>query len=305
MTELPEQIGDYRVEARLDKAGHNGVYKAVGAGTQALAIKLYPTGESDVLRARRLEILAATSELDQENVARVLDSGEHEGRVYAVMEFVQGSSLRKVLTHRRLDTRDVIEVLRGTAKALGHAYGKGLPCEGVDSDRILVRGDGHTVKVIDVGMPMVPMGMDSGSTATLHSLGAVRYLAPERMARPDDAPSQGALVYSLGVVGYELLTGTLPVGGFRIPSQVRGEVPPEIDPLILRCLAEDPQERFADPRALVAALDDLVLRVPALQARIGEGAAARVQATARNRKVLFAGGVVAALAILVLAMRGC
>ena len=199
----------------------------------------------------------------------------------------------------------MIDVLRGTARALGHAHGKGLPCEGVDPDRILVHGEGHAVKVIDVGMPMAPAGMDAGSTATLHSLGAVRYLAPERMATPDAAPDQQSIVYSLGVVGYELLTGTLPVGGFRIPSQVRGEVPPEIDPLILRCLAENPRERFADPRALVAALDDLELRVPALQGRIGEGAAARVQATARNRTTLIVGGIVVVLAILLLALRGC
>ena len=305
MTEIPEKIGSYLVQARLDQAGQSGIYKAAGEDGRVVAVTLYPAGESDAVRARRLEILAAAQELDHENVVRVLESGEHEDRVYAAMEFVQGSSLRKVLTHRRLDTRDVIDVLRGTAKALAHAHGKGLPCEGVDPDRILVHGEGHAVKVSDVGMPLAPLGMDSGSTATLHSLGAVRYLAPERMASPNDQPDARALVYSLGVVGYELLAGTLPVGGFRIPSQVRGEVPPEIDPLILRCLAEDPRERFADPRALVAALDDLELRVPALQGRIGEGAAARVQATARNRKVLVAVVVAAAAAILLLVMRGC
>ncbi len=305
MTDVPEQIGGYRIEARLDQAGAGGIYKAVDADGLGLAIKLYAGGEADVLRSRRLEVLSATRGIDNENIVRVVDSGEVDGRVYAVMEFVKGSSLRKVLAHRRLDTRDVLDVLRGTAKALGHAHGKGLPCEGVDPDRILVHGEGHAVKVLDVGMPLAPLGMDAGSTATVHSLGSVRYLAPERMADPSAAPGAAALVYSLGVVGYELLTGTVPVGSFRIPSQVRADVPPEIDPLILRCLAEDPRERFTDPRALVAALDDLELRVPARQGRIGEGAAARVQATARNRTVLLAVGGVVVVAILLAVTRGC
>ncbi len=164
MTDVPEQIGGYRIEARLDQAGDSGIYKAVDSNGLGLAIKLYPSGEVDVLRSRRLEVLAATGKLDHENVVRVVDCGQHKDRVYAVMEFVKGSSLRKVLAHRRFDTRDVLDVLRGTARALGHAHGKGLPCEGVDPDRILIHGEGHAVKVLDVAMPLAPVGMDAGST---------------------------------------------------------------------------------------------------------------------------------------------
>ena len=305
MTELLKKIGGYRVQARLDKGGQRGVYKATDAAGRVVAITLYPAGESDAIRLRRREILRLARDLEHENIVRVLGSGEYADSIFAVTEFFRGSSLRQLLEHRRLDTRNTIEVLRGAARGLSYANGNGLSCESVDPGHILVHGEGRAVKVIDVGMPAGVLGMDSDSTATPHSLGAVRYLAPERMTTPNEGPDERAMVYSLGVVGYELLTGTFPAGGLRLPSQLRGDVPPEIDPLILRCLAERPSERFPSLRVFAEALDDLKLRVPALQGRIGEGAAVRVQATARNWKVLLTFSVIIIIATALLALRGC
>lgn len=282
----PESIGDYTIESRIDRSGKAQVFKAVGPGGQTVALKLYPEEESDAVRERRLEALQNARELNHPALCRTIDSGETEGRVFGVFEFVQGTSLQKVISHRKLPFATCLRVLRKAAEGLEQVVRAGHDPDGISPASILVQGDGRAVKILEPCMPMTFAG-DSGSTATMHGLDALRYMAPERMA--GQADSEGtAVVYSLGVIGYEMLTGSPPVGQFKLPSAADGDVPPDIDPIILKCLSTTPADRYPSPGRVAQALTHL-------EARHGAGAgvalarrAARLAGSERNLWLLLA-----------------
>lgn len=256
--QTPERIAGYRIEARIDQHGRAEVYKAVGPQGQPMALKLYPGGEAEPVRQRRLEALQAARGLDHPALCRVVEAGETDGRVFAVFEFVQGSSLHKVMRHRKVPVAASLTILRKAAEGLDHLVRQGRDLDGIAPTGILVHGDGRVVKILEPGMPLA-VADDPGSTATVHGLAAVHYLAPERMAgRPESAGA--AAVYSLGVIGYELLTGSPPVGRFKLPSAVHGDIPPEIDPVILRCMSRSPGDRYSSPGQLAKALAGLEAR---------------------------------------------
>lgn len=299
--DLPTQVGAYAIGPRLDKGGPVEVFSGSGPGGERVAVKLYPRGESDDVRARRLEVLRAVARLRHPALCRVYESGEHEGRVFAAMELIAGSSLQEVLRHRKLPVATCLTIMRAATQGLGHAVRQGVEVDGVSPHGILVRGDGKVVKVVEPGMPLA-IASDPSATVTVHGLEAVRYLAPERMAGDRSASPAAGAVYSLGVIGYELLTGSAPVGRFRLPSSVDGDIPPELDPVILRCLSRRPAERYATLGALDDALSAVAERCrPATLLPAGAGRFA-------DRPLARWAGLGVALAALlaaVLALRGC
>ena len=169
----------------------------------------------------------------------------------------------------------------------------------------VVDSTGEAVGIGVYRLVVVPAG-DIGPTLPTYDrpmadMGALRYMAPE-LGR-DPIGDARADVYSLGVIAYEMLTGRVPLGGVRLPSQLNEDVPAEVDPVIMRCIAKAPADRYRDMRALVHAIDELGSATPSLStSRLGGDPAGG----GMGRMAAILGGGAAIVAIIaLLATRAC
>jgi serine/threonine protein kinase len=263
MTTDPERIGDYEIGTRLDHGGRSAVYQATGPNGQAVALRVYPEGLPSGAQEKLLASLGRARELSHPNLIRLLDIGQEGKATFAVYEFVPGTSLREVMKHRELTTAQALELARQLALGAGYAHDQDIDCLYLSPERVMISGDVRTAKIIEPGIEYAGKAVDSGATATVHSLGALKYAAPE-IASGQTAKDATADVYSIGVILYEMLTGEVPLGGYRLPSQANSDVPPEVDSVVLACLEQNPAQRHRDTRALTRAIEELKGKVPGM-----------------------------------------
>lgn len=253
-------IGPYEVIERIARDSTGQVFKASDPETgRTVAVKLLPpefsADEAHLERFR--EQVEAASQLDHPHVVRLLDSGEEDGRAYFVMEWVEGPALSKLLKRRRLSLPEAFGVFKSVALALEHAHSRGVYHHDLNPRNVLVSEDLSTVKLGDFGISRAAsMAESETATSTSVSRGALNYLAPEQAMSAESADHR-ADIYALGVLLYEMLTGTVPVGRFTLPSRVNSEVPAEVDPLVLKCLEGDPGQRYLSIEALLRHVERL------------------------------------------------
>jgi serine/threonine-protein kinase len=221
----------------------------------------------------------AASHIDHPNVATATDFGKLEdGSFFLVLEFVEGKSLRDAVNEGRIELGRALHILRQIAAALGRAHGLKIVHRDLKPENImLIERDGDTdyVKVLDFGIAKVPVGELAQSSAepgkVLTQLGMV-YGTPEYMA-PEQALGQNidarADLYAVGCMAFEMLTGTRPYDheskvallGMHVTAAIpraserapEAMIPPEVDQLLVKCLAKEATERFQDARELIDA----------------------------------------------------
>lgn len=212
-------------------------------------------------RARFRREVRTLAFLTHRHVVKVFDLYEDEEASWAVMEYVEGRSLKEIVREQgRLTLEETASILEQTADALNYLHDHGLVHLDVKPQNLIVQPDGF-VKLIDFGLAQparTPQELIGGST-----FGTVSYLAPEQ-ASGEKVDIQTD-VYALGCVVYEMLTGRTPFdaedGAVRHdvirahleeepvpPSQVdpRGTLPPSIDPIVIGALAKQPRDRYRD-----------------------------------------------------------
>ncbi len=224
----------------------------------------YAEDEEFVERFRR-EALGVAS-LSHPNIVQVFDRGvSEEGRYYIAMEYVPGGTLKdRIVREGPLPPDTALAVAVQTAEALGAAHERGLIHRDVKPQNVLVTLSGD-VKVADFGIARAAAAAVISATSAV--LGTAMYMSPEQaMGREVGPPSD---LYSLGVVLYEMLTGELPFEADtpvaismkhlneppRPPRELRGEIPEEIEAVVLKLLAKDPGARYPGAAALVADLN--------------------------------------------------
>jgi len=260
--ELPDHYRDVRTVGR---GGMGAVFAARDSRTdQAVAIKILDprfAGHEAVVRRFYRETVA-TSNLRHPNIPRIMDV--KRGRLpFYVMEFVDGSSLDALLRSRgSLPPPQVVAVALGVAQALAAAHEAGIVHRDMKPSNVIVTDDGQ-VKVVDFGI--AHFDEDSSITSSGQALGTPQYMAPEQVQGLDVTPATD--VYSLGVVMFELLAGSLPFAAhapyarvFQPPPPLlerKPDCPPALAELVMRCLSRHEDERFANGAALVAALAEL------------------------------------------------
>lgn len=294
-------IPGYRAGKRLDSTGTTEVWDAADSAGRKVALKLYSKQLGQASRAALVEALERASKLHHQNLATVLAHGEHEGRIWSAMELVSGGVTAKELHKRsRLSPAQILGIVRQAALGLAYAHDHDVITRGLSPERLLVQGQGRLVKVLEPGVA-AEAALDASRTATMADMGALRYMAPE-LGR-DPIGDARADVYSLGVIAYEMLTGRVPLGGVRLPSQLNEDVPAEVDPVIMRCIAKAPADRYRDMRALVHAIDELGSATPSLStSRLGGDPAGG----GMGRMAAILGGGAAIVAIIaLLATRAC
>jgi len=259
--------GRYQVVRKLGAGGMANVYLAEDQELgRRVAIKIlndrHAGDEQFVERFRREAKNAAA--LSHPNIVSIYDRGEAEGTYYIAMEYLDGRSLKELIVQRGPAPVTVaVEYARQILSALRFAHRHGIVHRDIKPHNVLVDAEGR-VKVTDFGIARAGA---SQMTEAGSIVGTAQYLSPEQ-ARGTDVDQRSDL-YSLGIVLYELLTGTLPFNGDTpveiamkhlstvpdAPSARRPEVPRELDLIVTRALAKDPAERYQSAEEMDADLE--------------------------------------------------
>ncbi len=259
--------GRYRIVRKLGSGGMADVYLAEDEELgRRVAVKIlndrHANDESFVERFRREAKNAAG--LSHPNIVSIYDRGEAEGTYYIAMEYLDGRSLKELVVARGpLPTGDAIQFTRQVLGALRFAHRKGVVHRDIKPHNVMADADGR-LKVTDFGIARAGV---SQMTEAGSIIGTAQYLSPEQARGA--AVDQRSDLYSVGILLYEMLTGTVPFTGDspveiamkhlsdtpRPPSLQRPEIPPDLDMVVLRALAKNPDDRFQTAEEMDAELD--------------------------------------------------
>jgi eukaryotic-like serine/threonine-protein kinase len=257
----------YAIEERVATGGMGTVFVATDERLgRRVAVKVLKEEFADdprfVERFRR-EARAAGA-LSHPNVAGVYDFGEDSDRHFMVMEMAPGRDLAQVLREEgQLSPDRVVRIGSQIAEALGHAHSAGLVHRDIKPANVII-GEKDKVKVTDFGIARA--AGDATLTATGSVLGTAHYISPEQAAGDKIGPATD--IYSLGIVLYEMLTGTLPFTGDSAlavamrhvsdevprPSDLNRDVPDGLDRVVTKATAKVPEDRYANGSDLAGAL---------------------------------------------------
>ena len=261
----------YRLDERLGEGGMGTVYRATHLLIdRPVAIKVLNMRfvEEEAARARFRREARAAGRLRHQNAVAVTDFGQTaDGLVYIVMELLEGRSLREVLMlEAPLDVARAVSLMLQTAGAVAAAHEAGIIHRDLKPGNIFIvqrRNSPPVVKVLDFGIAkLAAERAEDAETNTLTQTGVMigtpRYMSPEQCDGAHLTPASD--VYSLGIILYEMLTGTTPFTGTSPlavavqhsskppppPRELRPTIPKALEALILRALAKRPEERPAD-----------------------------------------------------------
>jgi serine/threonine protein kinase len=178
------------------------------------------------------------------------------------MEFVDGTSLRSVISGHECGPRQALSFVTQICDALQYAHEEGVVHRDIKPENILVDRKGRA-KIADFGLAKLLAGeaRDLTLTGSHQTMGTPHYMAPEQWEKPQSVDHR-ADIYSLGVVFYELLTGELPLGRFAPPSR-KIEVDVRLDEVVLKTLAKEPELRYQQASHIKTAVEGVSRRAEA------------------------------------------
>jgi len=284
-----QQIDRYRITERLGMGGMAVVYKAYDTRLERdVALKLIRTGEIPESQHERImkrfeREAKAQARFQHRHIVPVHDYGEVDGSPYLVMAFIQGGTLKERM-HGPVDWRQAVRWLIPVAEALYYAHQRGVIHRDVKPANILFDEEDQPI-LTDFGIAKVLETDEATLTGTGLGVGTPEYMAPEQwQGKTSEATDQ----YALGVVLYELITGKKPYSAdtpaavaiqqatepLCAPRDLVPDIPDEVEKLLYKALARDPQDRFESMRAihkvfmglLAPGIEPFVVESPALVA---------------------------------------
>lgn len=289
-----EKIGFYEIRSVLGKGGMGTVYLADDHSLdRRVALKMLPlrlSQDPDIV-ARFQREARALAKLRHPNLMHIYTVGEHQGRPFFAMEYIKGSTLGAVIAKTgRLRPPQAVHIAAEVMSALDKVHKAGTIHRDIKPGNIMIDEDGRAV-LMDFGLAR--QETDAALTADHTVLGTPSYMSPEQAGGERlDARTD---IYSLGVVMYEMLTGSPPFKGktsFEVlrqhiestvpaPSELQPGVPPELDVAIARALAKSPGDRFQDVGEMAAALSQVYRNATLIRlVRVAQGDTAPTVLTA-------------------------
>ncbi len=248
----------YRIRQLLGSGGMADVYEALDLELEeAIAVKVvHPdvANRESMVSQFKKEIKLARK-IVHPNVCRIYDFGAAEGLKFVTMELVEGSTLDSLTDERSdLDLDAKVEMFREILSGLEAAHATGIIHRDLKPQNVMVTTEGRAV-IMDFGIAR-EISTDEITTTTSEVIGTPAYMAPERML--GNRVDQRADIYSLGVILFELATNRRPFSGLTVfdmaqnqlsvdppsPSAINPDLPPWLEPFILKMLAKSPEDRF-------------------------------------------------------------
>lgn len=331
-----DMIGRYKLLQQIGEGGFGTVFLAEQSQPvkRQVALKVIKPGmDSKEVIARFEAERQALALMDHPHIAKVHDAGTTEGgRPYFVMELVKGVPITKFCEENHLDTHERLVRFIDVCAAIQHAHQKGIIHRDVKPSNILVAlHDGKPmVKVIDFGIAKaIGMELTEQTFFTQHDrmLGTPQYMSPEQAELHPLAVDTRSDIYSLGVILFELLTGTTPLDGHQLRNAtyaemqrlIREVIPPkpstklaeslspsnvsqrslrgDLDWIVLKALEKDPARRYESAGAMAEDLQRFLQHKP-VEARSPSMAYLMMRFTRRHRGPVFAGAALLLMLIL-------
>lgn len=295
----PGAIGDYEVLGICGSGSSATVYRARHRDLDRLvAVKvLHAHAAEHSERLARFRREAGTlARLRHPNLLQVFEAGDHEGRPYLVLEYVDGGSLADWLRGAPQHPRTAAALVERVARAIAHAHAAGIIHRDLKPANILLCDAEHTPrssgqriglamkqpKVADFGIAKA-LGDGAGMTRSDMLLGTPSYLAPEQAKASPDELTSACDIYALGVLLYEMLTGRPPLVGPGVlatlrlvattepvaPRRLQPQVPADLETICLKCLAKDPARRYGSADELAEDLARFQAARPIRARRVG------------------------------------
>jgi serine/threonine protein kinase len=285
------QLGRYEIRQQLGAGGMGEVFLAEDTKLERkVALKVLPAEVAqNAERMRRfIQEARAAAALNHPNIAHIYEIGETDGVNFIAMEFIEGETLREKIHRDKVDLRTLLKYLAQVADGLAKAHAIGIVHRDLKPDNIMVTRDGYA-KILDFGLakliePQKPQQsanddeLNEAATAMMPQplstpgmiMGTVGYMSPEQ-AQGRKAIDQRSDIFSFGCILYEAATGRQPFGGDSIVETLhkiihapappirdfKPDAPLELQRIVRRCLAKDPEERYQTIKDVAIELKEL------------------------------------------------
>ena len=266
--ELQALLPQYEIESMIGHGGMGAVYRGVQAAlARPVAIKILPeslvAGGAEANFSERFKLEARSmASLDHPAIISVYDFGQTSaGHLYFVMEFIDGMDIHKYiqLSEGKVDPDHAVAIVSHVLDALDYAHSKGIIHRDIKPANVLINREGK-VKIADFGLvkkvALDGEAAETGLTMTNVAMGTPDFIAPEALDS-GATPDHRADLYAVGVMLYQMLTGKVPRGIFRLPSEENNEIDGRLDDIIELAMEADPNGRFQNASEFRAKLDEL------------------------------------------------
>jgi serine/threonine protein kinase len=301
------EIGGYQIEAVVGTGGMATVYRALQPQLERyVAIKVLTSteaGNAAFLRRFQREAKAIAA-LRHPNILTIHDYGEEEGLGYIVMEYVSGGTLKKLMNGQPMTWKETATLIIPVARAMAYAHSRKILHNDIKPANILLYRQDWPL-LADFGLFQMRGSPDASGQGFL--TGTPAYVSPEQLV--GERVGRKSDIYSLGAVLYEMLTGRLPFNAdstsammlqrlLEAPPRMRiynDQIDPALEKTILKALARESEQRFADMDDMVAALSELAKDVeiptvpPPEMGKIGSTTALRDHPTTQGPHLIITG----------------
>jgi eukaryotic-like serine/threonine-protein kinase len=280
-----QRLGRYEIRSQIGAGGMGDVYLAQDSKLdRKVALKVLPAeAASHEDRMRRfIQEAKAAAGLNHPHIAHVYEIDEVDGLNFIAMEFIDGITLRKKIHQERAELATLIKILQQVAEALAKAHAAGIVHRDLKPDNVMITHDGFA-KVLDFGLAKLIEPQQTIGSATevitimqQHSrpgliLGTVGYMSPEQAQGRTNEVDHRSDIFSFGCILFEAVTGRKAFEGkdaieslnkiIREPvtqiDSLRPEIPAELQAIVRRCLAKDPDERYQSMQEVSSELREM------------------------------------------------
>jgi serine/threonine protein kinase len=264
---IGETVGTYQLVEQLGSGGMALVFKAYHPRLDRfVAIKVLHAAFTDDgnFLARFQREARVVAQLDHANIVPIYDYSEYEGRPYLVMKFIEGDTLKARMESGPLTKPEIIQIVDKIGSALSYAHAHNVLHRDIKPSNVLISKDGQ-IYLADFGLARI--AQSSGVSLTSDRfVGTSQYISPEQAMSKSDLDARTD-IYSFGVMLYEMLVGQVPYNAdtpfaiihdhiyspLPLPRQVNPQVSDAEQLVLLKALAKNPDDRFADVNAMVNA----------------------------------------------------